>query len=150
LINVLRNAFLALALVFAASTQVHAQTTCTANCDVTVGQGFTVQWDAPVTSPTAGPLVGYRLYVDGSKVGADILASAGVREVVNVSVATRGAHSLEVRSYNADRETAAPAIALNAKLAAPGAPTNLRLQIVVTIAENGSVIMKVVGVEVVE
>jgi len=121
------------------------QTVCSQNCPVEVNKGFSVLFDAP---GDGGTPVGYRLYLDGAKVGADIPATPGTVTVAGVLVSTVGTHQLQVSAFNATGEgqkTAALTLIANAPV--PGIPSNLRIQLQVTIAQDGTFQIRVVGVE---
>jgi len=123
-----------------------AQTQCSANCTVEVGKGFTAQWDPP-TNAAAVPVDGYKVYLDGVQQGANIVAVPGTNQLTNITVSARGAHTLEVSAYNADREGPKAQVQLNAVLAAPGVPSNFRIVITAAIAANGQVEWRIASIE---
>lgn len=83
---------------------------------------------------------GYRYYVDGVKVGADIPLSALVSGTAtfDAPALARGPHVLGVTAFNQDSESAPFALAVIAKLPAPNAPKNLKQVITITIARDGT------------
>lgn len=133
------------------SAPVSAQTVCSQACVLGVGDTFSVAWDAPVG--TGGQVDGYKLYLDG-KILQVVPAVVGTTTftVPSVSVTARGGHVIKVSSYNGpvntpDNEVFAADLNLTAKLKAPLPPGGLRLLVTVVVAEDGSVVLKVVGVE---
>jgi len=143
--NVAIRVLISWALLLVSGSSVSAQTPCTANCTVTVNKPFQVLFEAPTTG---GAATGFRVYLDGAKLGADIPASAGTVTVNGVLVATAGAHTLEVSAFNAIGEGAkTQPLTLTASQGVPGTPGNLRIQVVFTVAQDGSISVRVVGVE---
>lgn len=92
---------LAVVSVLGLSLPVFAQTPCTASCPVTVNQPFTVLFDAPSQPPV---VTGYRLYLDGVKVGTDISTSANPVTVHGVRILTPGPHAVEVSALSGSEE----------------------------------------------
>jgi hypothetical protein len=135
---------LTLLLVLLCASAVSAQTTCTANCTVRVGEPFVALFDPPTSG---GQHAGFRLFIDNAKVGNDLPASPGTTTINGVTIATRGAHTLQVSAFNADGETKTAALSISAVLPPPGAPTNLRIQVAFTVASDGSISVKLLGIE---
>lgn len=132
-----------LGMLVSVSSPANAQTPCSANCQVDVSKAFSVQFDPPTSG---GAPTGYRIYLDGVKLGADIAAAPGTTTVPGVITNTAGPHNIEVSAFNATGEGPTAKLVVTAILPLPGPPTNLKILIQVTIAENGSVTWKVVGV----
>lgn len=83
---------------------------------------------------------GYRVYVDGVKVGPDVTSGAQTAGVVTLPVAAvtaRGDHTIQVAAYNADSEAKSDPVTLRVASATPNKPKNLRIVIVGTVSSNG-------------
>lgn len=133
-----------LALVAASALTLSAQTPCATKCQVKVGEKFTVQFDhdPAAVEGVRGPTIGYRVYLDGKKVGEDLPLErliAGTVTVTDTVVTVRGSHNLAVAAFNADGESKRTAMVLVIGEYAPGDPTNLRIQIAAAVsAGSGS------------
>lgn len=124
-------------------TPAAAQTPCSSNCVLAVGESFSA-----VADHDGANTVGYRLYIDNVKVGTDVpLASlqAGSVTVAALVAPARGSHTLQISAYNADFESKSDPFAFTTKLPPPGKPGNLRLLFAVVVADDGSVSFKFVG-----
>jgi len=92
---------------------------------VTAGKAFKV-----VALHDGVDTVGYRVYVDGVKVGADVGAAALVGGSVTLDVpaiAAQGAHTIQVAAFNGGGEARSPALAFSVVPTVPNAPTGLRI-----------------------
>jgi hypothetical protein len=91
---------------------------------------------------------GYRVFVDGVKVGSDLPLSALTAGKVTASVAgvPRGAHTVQVSAFNLDAEAKSAALPFTAVDPTPATPTNLTIKLVVQIAGDGSVTLKLAEV----
>lgn len=124
------------------------QQPCSQACTIQAGKTFSVLFDAPAVSADAGPPTGFRLYINDVKVGPDIVASAGTTTIPGQSILTPGTHTIQVTAFNASGESAkTPPLQLTVTVALPGPPTNLRILVAFTVAQDGKVGMKIVGVE---
>lgn len=133
---------------------VAAQTPCPNPCLIEVGKPLTFDFTPSVVDATHGPATGYRLYVD-TLAPTDL--SLATTQTVSVAVSALGPHTLALSAFNVNTTTQAiqesgksPAVTFTLVTPSPpppGIPSNLRLLIQVTIAENGSFSFKVVGVE---
>lgn len=122
-----------------------AQTTCAANCVLTVGQSFTLVGDADTVNTT-----GYRIYMDGVKQGADLPLStlqAGSITVAAIVAPTRGTHTLILSAFNPDVESKSDPFTFTTIMAPPKKPGNLRLLFTVILAEDGSIQWKFLGID---
>ena len=124
-------------------TPLAAQTPCTTNCTVRVGQSFSLAFDAS----TSTDVTGYRVYLDTVKVGADIPATPGTTTVPSLSVSVAGSHTIEVSAFNAGGESPRVGLTFTALPTVPTPPANLRIVVAMTVAQDGSVTLTVLGVE---
>lgn len=122
----MKRSVLVLALVLLASP-VLAQTECTADCAVTVGQPFTVKFDPQPTDANV-----YRVKIDGVQVGQDLPLTT--TSVSGVTVSTTGDHFLTVTAFRASDNVEGSTAALRLiagnptpppDTTAPSAPTGL-------------------------
>jgi hypothetical protein len=128
-----------------ASESAHAQTTCAANCVLTVGQSFTLVADADPVNTT-----GYRIYMDGVKQGVDLPLSAlqaGSITVAAIVAPARGSHTLIVSAFNPDVESKSDPFTFTTIMAPPKKPGNLRLLFTVILAEDGTIQFKFLGID---
>jgi hypothetical protein len=131
-----------------ASEPLQTTSPCSANCTIQSGRSFSVLFDASVVDATHGAATGYRLYIDNTKVGPDLAASPGTTTIPNQILTTPGEHTIEVSAFNASGEGAkTPPLKVTITVPLPGTPTNLRILVAFSVAENGSVSVKVVGIE---
>jgi hypothetical protein len=135
---------LALGLLFAAPVQ--AQTACPAPCTLTVGQSFS----ASATHDGANA-IGYRVWLDGKQVGADIplaqLANGSVT-VAALTAPARGSHSLQFSAFNEDNDAKSPAFPFTVKKVAPvppGVPSVFT--VTVTADASGRLTFQIAGVQ---
>lgn len=127
---------------------VNAQTPCSQNCTLKPGQTFSIAFDPPVEGPPSGPSSGYRLYIDNVKIGPDISPTAGTTTIPDQVLTTIGPHHIQVEAFNASGVgPKTPALTVTITQPPPGMPQNLRILVAVTVAENGSIGIKVVGIE---
>lgn len=134
-----------LALLCLSALPVSAQTTCAANCVLTVGQAFTLVGDANPTNTT-----GFRLYMDGVKQGVDLpltALQAGSVTVAAIVAPTRGTHALILSAFNQDFESKSDPFTFTTVLPPPTKPGNLRLLFTVILAEDGTIQFKFLGIE---
>lgn len=101
-----------------------AQTTCTGStgpCAVQVNQPFAAEIDPPSQPPV---VVGYRVYLDGVKIGADIPAPLSTAPVTvpGLTVTIPGNHTLEASAFNSDGEGPKIPLALIATATADTVP----------------------------
>lgn len=85
--------------------------------------------------------LGFRLFVDNVKVGTDIPVAQLVGGTVTtppVQITTRGAHSIQIASYNEDWEVKSAPLNITGVKAAPNAPSLPTIIIAATVAENGA------------
>lgn len=92
---------------------------------------------------------GYRVFIDSQQVGQDIPISALVTGTVTTStvVATRGTHTVGAQAFNPDRASNIVTVPFTAVLPKPTDPVNLKIQIAISVAEDGTVTFKVVKAE---
>lgn len=134
-----------LAVLLALAVPVSAQTPCSVNCVLTAGQSYTAVYDHDGLNTT-----GYRFYIDGTKVGTDIPMSAlqsGSVTVPALVAPTRGTHTVQMGAFNQDFETKSDPTTFTTVLSAPKKPGNLRLLFTVTLAEDGSIQWKFLGID---
>lgn len=102
----------------------------------TVGEGFAITFthDGQNTA-------GYRVYLDNVQIQDLPLSAlaAGTARTQPITVTTRGAHTVEVSAYNADRESARAALAFTASLPTPTSPGNLQIVITMALNPDGSI-----------
>jgi hypothetical protein len=149
IVNVSRRAMLyvvlAVVALSVAPSLAHAQTVCSSPCTLTLGAAYSVAADHDGLNTT-----GYRVYVDGVKVGNDVPLSQLASGAVTISglvAPGRGQHSLQVAAFNEDWETKSDPFVFTVKKQPPGKPGNTRILIAVTASENGSVSFKVIAIE---
>lgn len=73
---------------------------------------------------------GYRCYVDGVKVGADLAASAPVANVItcaNPAITTLGTHTVQVSAFNTTSEVKSVLLTFTTTLGLPTAPGTLHI-----------------------
>src|SRR3990167_2149710 len=102
-----------------------------------VGQAFTLQFDHDGLNTTF-----YRLSIDGAVVGGDRLKAAvltGTVGTIPVAGLTAGTHTLIVSAHNTSASTASAPLGVTPTLPPPTAPSNLRIVIQVTVAQDGTV-----------
>jgi hypothetical protein len=119
-----------------------AQTPCPSPCTLTVGQTYAV-----TASHDGLNVTGYRVYLDGAKLGADLPITAlqsGTVTVAALTAPARGAHSLQLAAFNEDAETKSDPYAFTVKKAAPAKPGPVQLLLSITVAEDGTVTFKMV------
>lgn len=106
---------------------------------VTVGQAFQVLADHDGAN-TAG----FRLYLDGVKVGTDLPVSinAGVFSANVPAQTVRGDHTLVLGAFNADGEARSDPLVFKVVLPSPVKPGNLRLVIVATTTADGKITLE--------
>lgn len=95
---------------------------CTVDCHLTVNVPFTVMFNQATTGMAA---TGFRIFIDGVQLGADIPVSAlvgGVISVAGIMPPASGAHTLEVRAFNAVGVSAPMTMALIVDPAPPPPP----------------------------
>jgi hypothetical protein len=90
-----------------------------------------------------------RFYIDGVQVGADVPISALVNGSISspselTSTLKPGVHIFEVAAVNPDHVVKGAPLSVEVGFTAPNAPTNLRLVLVVQVAADGTVTVKVV------
>jgi len=122
------------------SGSVTAQTACPSPCTVDVGQAFTV-----TASHGGQNTTGYRIYVDGVKVGSDLpfsQLSSGTVTVAALVAPARGTHTIQLAAFNADKETKSDPFTMISTLPAPPKPGPVQLLLAITVAENGDVTLK--------
>lgn len=108
-----------------ASVPAFAQTTCTANCTLTVGQSYSVQADHDGVNTT-----GYRFILDGLQVGVDRPMTVLIGGVVTISGLTapvRGTHLMQVVAFNEDGSTSSDPLSVSVKKLPPGKPAKTRI-----------------------
>jgi hypothetical protein len=82
---------------------------------------------------------GYRCFLDGVKVGADLPVPAGTVKTITcafAALATAGAHTASVSAFNASGEGRLD-VAVNVPLPPPGKPSNPRILVNGTVVQNG-------------
>jgi hypothetical protein len=91
---------------------------------------------------------GYRRFVDGLPVGSDLPLSALTAGKVTASIpgVPRGPHTVQVSAFNLDAEAKSAALPFTAVDPTPATPTNLTIKLVVQIAADGSVTLKLAEV----
>lgn len=141
---------LLLAVVFAlcATRGAGAQTVCPNPCALSVGQSYSVTADHDGANTT-----GYRLYVDSVKQGGDLLLTALQSGSVTVSAlvaSSRGTHTFQFSAFNEDAESKGDPLSFTIKKPPPNKPTNHRIILAVSVAANGEISVKVVGIEAVK
>lgn len=160
-------AIVILALMAFAPTYAQTPVTCPtadgAPCVLKVGQSYMVSFDHPGTDTT-----GFRVYLrsgsgarellqsqrqewpDDVQIGPDILVAAlqnGSATVTGVAPSAAGSYTLSVSAFNAAGESAKASLAFTVEQNVPRVPSNLRITILATIATDGRVEFKVVGIE---
>lgn len=144
-ISVLRLLSGLLACLLWSSANVAAQTACPAPCSLTVGQTFSLNATHDGANTT-----GYRVYLDGVKVGADLPLSAltsGSVSVAALVAPARGSHTVQLGAFNPDSETKSDPLSFTTTLPAPSKSGPVRIVITVTTAEDGSMQFRIVGIE---
>lgn len=124
-----------------------AQTVCASPCTLTAGQSYTLQADHDGSNTS-----GYRIYLDGVKVGNDVPVSAlvlanGAITFVNMIAPAAGSHTIQIGAYNTTGESKSTALAFTTVVPPPAPPTNLRIIITATMAADGTLQFKVTSVE---
>lgn len=137
-----RFAFIA-ALALATAAPAAAQTVCPTPCSLNVGQVYSLLADHDGTDT-----IGYRVYLDGVKVGADLSMNALAAGVVTVSslvAPARGTHTLQMSAFNEDWDVKSDPLTFTSKKKAPGKPGNARITITAQIV-NGQILVRMVEV----
>lgn len=135
----------AIILVLIFAPPIKAQSACSANCTLVVGDSFTLQADHDGVNT-----IGYRVFVDNAKVGSDVPMTALTSGVVSVSsliAPARGAHTIQLAAFNEDNEVKSDPLSFTSKKKAPGKPGAPRVIITASLAQDGSIRFKVTTVD---
>lgn len=106
-----------------------------AQTQVEINKPFSVQADHD-GKDTAG----YRVYIDGVKVGTDqptSILAAGVLTVAMQGISARGDHQVQISAFNADFEVKSDPETFKVVFPQPMKPGGVRLVIVGKVSENG-------------